>query len=207
MASPMNERSCRSAKTSKEPRGPLRSGNGALAFALRHPRPFRGCRPRSILRPNPNFRNRRLELRWWCGRRDLNPQGFLHGLLRPARLPFRHARAWKWSLSRASDRAELRFSLRWSVAGHCGGSLATGALGASRRSPSATFATNEPSKEAHDSEVLVTQCRRARRPRRREPTAVSGHAAPHHQASEIASWPKARRRPALRAALALAPVR
>ena len=35
----------------------------------------------------------------------------------------------------------------------CGGSLAAGALGASRKSPSGAFAPNEPSKEAHDSEV------------------------------------------------------
>ena len=35
----------------------------------------------------------------------------------------------------------------------CGGSLAAGALSASRNCPLAAFALNEPSKEANDSEV------------------------------------------------------
>ena len=43
------------------------------------------------------------------------------------------------------------------------------ALIASRRIPSVKFAIIEPSKEAHDSLVPVFQCRRTRRPRRREP--------------------------------------
>ena len=45
------------------------------------------------------------------------------------------------------------------------GVACAGISGASHRSPSATFATDKPSKEAHDSEVLVTQCRRRRRSR------------------------------------------
>ncbi len=59
MASLMNGRSCRSAKTSEEPRGPLRSGNGALAFALGHTRPPRGQRhrPRSVLGQTPTPEN------------------------------------------------------------------------------------------------------------------------------------------------------
>jgi hypothetical protein len=61
------------------------------------------------------------------------------------------------------------------------------ALIASRRIPSVQFAIIEPSKEAHDSLVPVFQCRRARRPRRREPTAVSGPAGHPYQAREIAS--------------------
>ncbi len=59
IASLMNGRSCRSAKTSEEPRGPLRSGNGALAFALGHTRPRRGQRhrPRSVLGQTPTSEN------------------------------------------------------------------------------------------------------------------------------------------------------
>src|SRR5688572_15725110 len=44
------------------------------------------------------------------------------------------------------------------------------------------FAPAEPSKEAHDSIVPVLQCRRTRRPRRREPTSALGPAGHHYQA-------------------------
>ena len=57
-----------------------------------------------------------------------------------------------------------------------------GALIASRRSPSVRFAITEPSKEAHDSIVPSAQCRRTRRPRRREPTLAPGPAGLHYQA-------------------------
>ena len=70
-----------------------------------------------------------------------------------------------------------------SGAGRRGGSQATGASGASRISPSCRpFAPAEPSKEAHDSSVLVLQCRRTRRPRCREPTPVLGPAGHLYQA-------------------------
>ena len=61
------------------------------------------------------------------------------------------------------------------------------ALIASRRTPSVKFAIIEPSEEAHDSLVPVFQCRRTRRPRRREPTSASGPAGHPYQAREIAS--------------------
>jgi len=57
------------------------------------------------------------------------------------------------------------------------------ALIASRRIPSVKFAIIEPSKEAHDSLVPAFQCRRTRRPRRREPTSAAGPAGHIHHAS------------------------
>jgi len=57
------------------------------------------------------------------------------------------------------------------------------ALIASRRIPSVKFAIIEPSKEAHDYGVSSAQCRRRRRPRRREPTSASGPAGHPYQAS------------------------
>jgi hypothetical protein len=51
------------------------------------------------------------------------------------------------------------------VAGRCWGLLAPGFRARVTEDPLATFATDKPSKEAHDSEVLVTQCRRTRRSR------------------------------------------
>ena len=55
---------------------------------------------------------------------------------------------------------------------------------ASRRTPSVRFAIVEPSKEAHDSLVSVFQCRRTRRPPRREPTSACGPAG-HHKPARL----------------------
>ena len=83
--------------------------------------------------------------------------------------------------------AERGRALRW-VAG-------AEALIASRRTPSVKFAIIEPSKEAHDSDVPTAQCRRTRRPRRREPISALGPAGHHYKACEIASSPAFRQAP------------
>ena len=76
--------------------------------------------------------------------------------------PGRAGGFWRRQLGPKMERGRM---LRW-VAGD-------EALIASRRIPSVKFAIIEPSKEAHDSLVPVFQCRRTRRPRRREPTSAS----------------------------------
>ena len=51
---------------------------------------------------------------------------------------------------------------------------------------SATFTLVEASKEAHESKASSTQCRRARRARRREPAFVFGTAGHHEDARDAA---------------------
>ena len=86
----------------------------------------------------------------------------------------------------------------------CGGSQAAGALSASRNSPSSGFALNEPSKEAHDSEVRkrsadaggVAQGQAARSPAPRAHRSVRPRGPPLPSLTRIASSAAPRRPPA-----------